>query len=201
MSTAAIETPQNRTRPSFLLERLREVRHFPDSVLRARRRSVARLQVARANPRSILFICSGNICRSPFAARLLERLLPAAVSGAVKVRSAGFIGPYRLAPVNAQTVAAKYGVELATHRSVQISAENVKAADLVVVMSEEHASAIRSRVRPDAVVVVLGDLDPLPSARRTILDPWNGSEDVFEASYDRIDRCVRELVRAITLAD
>ena len=185
----------------MVLERLREVRHFPDSVLRARRRSVARLQVARANPQSILFVCSGNICRSPFAARLLERLLPTAASGAVKVRSAGFIGPHRPAPVNAQTTAAKYGIDLATHRSVQISTANVKAADLVVVMAEEQARGIRPLVRPDAVVVVLGDLDPLPSSRRTILDPWNGSEDVFEASYDRIDRCVRELVRAITLAD
>jgi protein-tyrosine phosphatase len=185
----------------MVLERLREVRHFPDSVLRARRRSVARLRVARANPRSVLFVCSSNICRSPFAARLLERLLPAGISRAIEVRSAGFIGPHRSAPVNAQTVAAKYGVELATHRSVQISAGNVMAADLVVVMSEEHARVIRPRLRTGAVVVVLGDLDPLPSARRTILDPWDGSEEAFEASYARIDRCVRELVRAITLAD
>jgi protein-tyrosine-phosphatase len=185
----------------MVLERLREVRHFPDSVLRARRRSVARLRVARANPRSVLFVCSGNICRSPFAARLLERLLPVGISRTIKVRSAGFIGPYRPAPANAQTTAAKYGVDLVTHRSMQISAENVMAADMVVVMSEEHARAIRSRVRPDAVVIVLGDLDPLPSPRRTILDPWDGSEEAFEASYARIDRCVRELVRAITLAD
>jgi protein-tyrosine phosphatase len=201
MSTAVIETTQNRTGRSIVLDRLREVRHLPDSVLRARRRSVARLQVARANPRSVLFVCSGNICRSPFAARLLERLLPHAISGTIKVRSAGFIGLHRPAPLNAQTTASKYGIDLTTHRSLQVSQENIQAADLVVVMAEEQARAIRWRVRPDTVVIVLGDLDPLPSARRTILDPWNGSEEVFEASYDRIDRCVRELVRAITLAD
>ena len=89
---------------------------------------------------------------------------------------------------------------MSSHRSAQVTAESLKAADLVVVMAEEQARAIRSRVRPDAVVLVLGDLDPLPSTRRTILDPWDGSTDAFERSYDRIDRCVRELVREILLS-
>jgi len=65
-------------------------------------------------------------------------------------------------------------------------------------MSAEQARAIRARVRPgSARVLVLGDLDPVPITRRTIADPWGGSDSAFVASYDRIDRCVRELARII----
>jgi protein-tyrosine-phosphatase len=52
-------------------------------------------------------------------------------------------------------------------------------------------------------VLVLGDLDPLPIDRRAIRDPLNQPRAVFDASYDRIDRCLRELVAALAsgLAD
>jgi hypothetical protein len=45
--------------------------------------------------------------------------------------------------------------------------------------------------------VVLGDLDPLPIRQRTIQDPWGASDAVFEDSYSRIERCVRELARTL----
>jgi protein-tyrosine-phosphatase len=65
-------------------------------------------------------------------------------------------------------------------------------------MAPEQASAIRRRFGlPSTRVLVLGDLDAMTMTRRTIADPWGGSDAAFEASYERIDRCVRELVRAI----
>ena len=48
-------------------------------------------------------------------------------------------------------------------------------------------------------VIVLGDLDPEPIFSRTIVDPWAEDDTVYEESYDRIDRCVRELVRLMNL--
>ncbi len=200
-STAAVQTFANPGSGSVVLERLREVRYIPDSVLRARRRSAAQIRLRSTTPRSVLFICNGNICRSPFAALLFARSLPPALSSAITVRSAGFIGPHRPAPTKALAAAARYDIDMSSHRSAQVTTEALRAADFVVVMAEEQARAIRSRVRPDAVVLVLGDLDPLPSTRRTILDPWGGSVAVFNASYDRIERCVREIVRAISFAD
>jgi protein-tyrosine-phosphatase len=69
-------------------------------------------------------------------------------------------------------------------------------------MSADQARAIRLRVRDGSTrVLILGDLDPAPITRRTIADPWGGSDFAFEASFDRIDRCVRELVRIIGEAD
>jgi protein-tyrosine-phosphatase len=79
-----------------------------------------------------------------------------------------------------------------------MTSASLNAADLVVVMSAEQARGIRTRLRlGSARVLVLGDLDPLSITRRTISDPWGGPDSAFEASYDRIDRCVRELARII----
>lgn len=90
-----------------------------------------------------------------------------------------------------------YGVKLSAHRSSPLTDDSLRAADLVVVMSEAQRRAIRSRVRTDSIVIILGDLDPLPCTRRTIVDPWDGPAEVFEASYARIDRCVRELAKTM----
>jgi protein-tyrosine phosphatase len=174
-----------------------EVRAIVDSVLHPARRRAARRRLRNSKPRSLLFICHGNICRSPFAAAAFANALPPALAGAVTSASAGFVGPGRSPPPDALAIARGYGVDISNHRSVIITAESLGAADLVVVMSRAQAKGIASRVAPGTTVLVLGDLDPLPIKGRTIRDPWEGSTDAFAESYERITRCVRELVQLV----
>jgi protein-tyrosine phosphatase len=177
---------------------VRDLRQVPASRLHARRRRAAQITLERMRPRSILFVCHGNICRSPFAAAAFLRSCATETASGINVRSAGFIGPNRSSPSSALTAAAKFGVNLSRHRSALITSENLGAADLIVVMSEEQARGIRARVTPSTFVLILGDLDPRPVTRRTILDPWGQPDAAFDESYDRIDRCVRELARIIS---
>ncbi len=144
---------------------------------------------------SVLVVCHGNICRSPFAAaRLAGYLAPAGV----RVGSAGFIGPNRPCPPEAVTAAARRGVDLAAHRSRLLTADVARRADLIVVMDPAQGRTIRERFgRLLRDIVVLGDLDAAPLARRTIHDPVDQSLEVFEQSYARIERCVVELVHAL----
>jgi len=180
------------------LDWLRELNHLSDALLHPRRRRAAHIQLRNLRPRSILFICHGNICRSPFAAAAFARSYPRNGSRTVTVASAGFIGPGRTPPAKALAAGLRRGIDISAHRSDVITPQRLQAADLVVVMSAEQARAIRARVRPGSTrVLVLGDLDPVPITRRTIADPWGGSDSAFVASYDRIDRCVRELARII----
>lgn len=142
----------------------------------------------------MLFICHGNVCRSPFAAAVFERAVRASGLG-IHVDSAGFIGPDRQSPAGALAAAARLDVDLTAHRSKLIRPSLLDAADLMVVMAEEQAIALRRQfgdVR--GLVVVLGDLDPDSIRRRTILDPWGGDDAAFNASYSRVERCVRQLV-------
>lgn len=159
---------------------------------------MAQLEVRNLRPRSILFVCHGNICRSPFAAAAFSRACPPQLSGRITVASAGFIGPDRAPPSKALAAGARFGVDISGHRSTRITSDSLQAADLIVVMSAEQARGIRARLRSSSArVLVLGDLDPSSITRRTISDPWAGSDSAFDASYDRIDRCVNELVRLI----
>jgi protein-tyrosine-phosphatase len=82
------------------------------------------------------------------------------------------------------------------------SAEDVRRADLVVVMSQAQARGIRARFgRSVSSVIVLGDLDPQLPETRTIRDPWGQPSEVFDESYERITRCVRELAQLFESRD
>jgi protein-tyrosine phosphatase len=182
------------------LKWLRDLRHAPAARLHARRRRAAQAKLEGLNPHAILFICHGNICRSPFAAAAFMRACPPEIARSLRVASAGFIGPDRSTPTEGLDVASGLGVDLSAHRSTTLTADMLTEADLVVVMSEEQEREVLPRVRPSARVVLLGDLDPKPVKRRTILDPWGGSQAAFSASYERIERCVRELARIVFAA-
>jgi protein-tyrosine-phosphatase len=180
---------------------LRDLRHVPESLAHSRRRNAARAQLASLQARRILFVCHGNICRSPFAAALFDQSLPIELFGTIKVSSAGFIGADRGAPEAAIAAALRYGVDISQHRSRVITSELLRDVDLILVMSSAQAQGISARLRFDSIpVVVLGDLDPLPVDRRTILDPWNGSDEVFAESYSRLHRCVAQLAQLISTA-
>jgi protein-tyrosine phosphatase len=177
-----------------LLSRLRGA---PDRLLHSlhRRRALAALG-RRPAPAAILVVCHGNICRSPFAAALLAGYLAPA---GVRVGSAGFLGLNRPCPPEAVTAAAGRGVDLAAHRSRLLTPDAARRADLIVVMDPAQGRAVRERFgRLPRDIVVLGDLDPAPLTRRAIHDPVDQSLEVFEQSYARIERCVVELVQALS---
>jgi len=171
------------------------VRHLPARLLhRLRRRKVLAQLQARALPRSVLIVCHGNVCRSPYAAARLRKLLPAALAAKIHVESAGFLRPDRPPPVAAVVVAEARGVDLSEHRSRMLGSRDVSAADLILVMDPAQQKAVNYRFGRREGVMVLGDLDPEPNTRRAIRDPIEQPASVFEESYARIDRCLRLLV-------
>jgi protein-tyrosine phosphatase len=140
-------------------------------------------------PRSILVICHGNICRSPYLEALLKRSLPD-----VQVSSAGFVGAGRGVPEHSTTVAGKAGLDLSTHRSRLLTRDILASADLLIVMDGRQLQALtRGFGVPAERVVVAGDLDPLPGATRAIKDPWGKDLPAFESSFVRLERCAESL--------
>ena len=180
---------------------LSRLRHLPDRWLHRRRRAAALARLrAEPLPTSILFVCEGNIFRSPFAAAALRALLPPEVGLAVRVRSAGFLGPGRPAPDPALRAAGRRGVDLAAHRSALLTHAAVYGASLVVVMEPRQGWRLRMRfgVRRERVLV-MGDLDPLPIRTRAVRDPWEQDADVLEAAYARLGRCAAAMAQALTM--
>jgi protein-tyrosine phosphatase len=145
-------------------------------------------------PRSLLVVCHGNVCRSPYLEAVLRRFMPD-----ISVESAGFVGPGRPVPPFALAVGAQRGLDLSTFRSRPLVPAVVRDADLIVVMDGYQARNVeRSFGVPRHRVVVAGDLDPMPAETRAIADPWEQPIDAFVSSFDRLDRCAATLVSSLS---
>lgn len=173
----------------------RWVRRFPDRALHPLRRRRARRALAGTTPAgAVLFVCHGNICRSPYAEAALRRR----ARGRLEAASAGLVGPGRPSPETAVRVAAGRGVDLADHRSRLVTGASLRRAGLVVVMEPRQRRVLRRR-HGFGEAVVLGDLDPGPVRRRPIRDPIFRSPGVFRSVYARIDRCTAGMLDAMDL--
>jgi protein-tyrosine-phosphatase len=149
----------------------------------------------------VLFVCQGNIYRSPFADASFRSLLPPEMQYQVMSLSAGFVAPGRPAPDSWIALAQQRGLDLAVHRSQLLSPALVQQAHLVVVMSPVQEEEIRRRFDCSSRrVLVLGDLDPDPIRTREIEDPWNQPQHVLEESSQRVSRCVGVLVSELAAA-
>ena len=141
-------------------------------------------------PRKVLVVCTGNVCRSPYLEAVLRRELPE-----VRIASAGFVGFDRSVPPNALAAAARRGIDLLGFRSRTLEAHRARTADLVVVMDERQARYLVAYAGVHRWrIVVAGDLDPVVSGARTVEDPWTRPIEVFESTFDRLDRCASTLI-------
>ena len=172
---------------------------IPDRLLHNGRRRQARARIARIDRlESALFICLGNINRSAYAAATFAREMKRHGIDGVEVTSAGFIGPGRPSPAEAQRVATRRGVDLSAHVSRLVNLEEVTRSSVIIVMDAAQRRRISS-LAPAAAprIFLLGDFDPGPVRTRAVQDPYGFPEDVFEAVFTRVDDCITDLTDAL----
>lgn len=180
--------------PSALRAFAKRIWYLPERLLHPLRRRRATRSLRGREVGSVIFLCHGNVCRSPYAAASFARLLPPGDRRVVG--SAGFVGPDRSPPSQALQASERRGLDLSQHRSVIVAKDAADAFELIVVMSSEQGLTIRRNFGVSASrLLVLGDLDPVTENRRTIADPWGRADRDFDESYERIDRCVRVLAQ------
>jgi protein-tyrosine phosphatase len=143
-------------------------------------------------PRNILFLCHGNICRSPVAEKLCQRLMPHA-----EVASAGFYAEEnRQTPPNVQRAAQTLGVDLGAWSSRRVSQELVARSDLVVLLDLGNFRDYRRAFPNDlAKVAFLGLF--LDTPQTDIADPYGKPEDETLEIVRLIDAAVHAMARQL----
>lgn len=129
----------------------------------------------------VLFVCTGNICRSPFAEVAARQL---ADDGARQFSSAGtFAMDGNGATATGVEAAADLGFDLTGHEARRLTAALLAETDLVYGMEDEHVESVFALDRDVRAELLRPD-------GRSIPDPYGGDHDEYRACYSSIRTAV-----------
>jgi protein-tyrosine phosphatase len=150
-------------------------------------------------PLRVVFVCLGNICRSPMAERVAERAAADAGVTGVEFSSAGTISEEYDDPMDyrAAAVLEKHGYRHADHRARRITEANLESADLVIAMEDRHVSSVLALATDPAKVSLLTDFDPAAEPGSGVPDPFFGAETGFSETLTAIEAAMPGLLERI----
>lgn len=138
---------------------------------------------------NLLFVCSGNTCRSPMASAMARQMIARQIGvdesdldkAGIHIRSAG-TGAATGTPASAGALAAmqQMGIDLRPHRSQVLTTELINMSDQILCMTERHAQTVR-------------DMMPAASGKVDLLDPAGDVADPFGADTEVYVACAQRM--------
>ncbi|GBQ90624.1 protein-tyrosine-phosphatase [Gluconacetobacter johannae DSM 13595] len=150
---------------------------------------------------AILFVCMGNICRSPLAEAAF-RAAAARHGLDVAVESAGTGDWHAGEPPDrrAQEVARRHGIDIAGYRARMVTAEDFRTFSHIVALDHTNLTHLRTRRPPDATARLSLLLDHVPGRQgQGIADPYFGHVKDFDTTWADVSAGAEALARALAM--
>jgi len=137
----------------------------------------------------VLFVCMGNICRSPMAHGVFRRMIAeAGLADRVTIDSAGTIDYHAGEPPDrrAMAAAAQGGTDISDLRARPLTADDCRRFDLILAMDRGNLNRIRDVCDGGLAARLFLDYAP-QRAEQEVPDPYSGGPDAFEYVLDLIE--------------
>lgn len=146
---------------------------------------------------TVLFVCTGNICRTPMAKSYLRQLIKQdGLDHLINVRSAGtWAGHGEPATRLSQMVCAEHGLDVSNHRSQPIDLYQMKEADLILCMAQAHKQDLL-QIFPhyrDKIFTLKEYGRTNPPRYTSIDDPYGRNIEAYRRTFDEITTEVRRI--------
>ena len=145
----------------------------------------------------MLFVCTGNLCRSPFAEHLFRREAAGAGLRAEAESAGTFTVVGERVPEVGVEVGREFGVDLSSHLARLLDAPLLRRADLALGMTRAHQEELRALRESSGAKGRLRLLGEFDGGSEEIPDPYGLEPDAFRETYARIEACVRALVERL----
>ena len=151
---------------------------------------------------TVLFVCYGNICRSPVVEGVFRQLVDEqGLAAQIQADSAGTASLYvgQLPDRRARENALEHGLTL-THRARRLTGEDLAQFDYFVAMDEASLEAIEklnyrsTGLYANDTIFLFREFDPDVSDQPNVPDPYYEGSEVFEEVYQIALRCCRQLL-------
>ena len=155
-----------------------------------------------AQPYKIMFVCMGNICRSPLAHGVFQHMVDLQNLGSrFAIESSGTISYHvgELPDARMRDEAAKHGIDL-THRARQIDASDLEEYDIILAMDKSNLYHIKElakgKIKKKAKIRLFREYDPQKDSKE-VPDPYYGGPDGFSNVYEIVERTCSNLLQAL----